>query len=290
MASTDEAPSPTRIDNNISRSHLPVQDKKDQWNRWIVAHGAERLGWVICLRFRAVCRWLSRHTGVMDALRYALLQLPGRPGPMCMLNIQPWRHLYALLFQQSWVAHAYVFKTVGRRHLHEFIQTIPRRFISIKTILHAVTVQKIYQHQSPIIDHLETLRGIRDSLEEETQALGYGTFVNRGPGASWSKGDTELLSLIVEEILCRCGAYTGSFSPLYDLHSSIIFKTNVEHIFLSIPRLVLRGNHVDALCSIYSTNGSEWIGMMRRAADVMRHRGLAEDCLCAAWRQQWSRI
>ena len=35
------------LDSEMQRLDLLKVDKKDQWNHWIVAHGAERLGWVV---------------------------------------------------------------------------------------------------------------------------------------------------------------------------------------------------------------------------------------------------
>ena len=118
------------------------------------------------------------------------------------------------------------------------LSNLPRRFISVQAILHAVRIGKIGELDN-VFDLMQTLRRVRNSLETELSELGYGTYVHRGPTASWSEDDTETLSLIVEEILSRCGAYTKSL-PLYDFYPSVL-GTNAEKIFLSIPMSVLRG-------------------------------------------------
>lgn len=184
------------------------------------------------------------------------------------------------------MAHAYLLQTTDKMHLHSMLRHLPRQFISVQTILHAVTIGKIGE-LSNVFDLMQTLRVVRNSLETELSELGYGTYVHRGPTASWSEDDTETLSLIVQEILCRCGVYTGSSLPLYDFYPSIL-GTNAEKIFLSIPMSVLCGKHVDALCSMYPSKSAVWVRMMRRVVDAMRSRGFTEDCLYASWCAQWS--
>lgn len=121
-------------------------------------------------------------------------------------------------------------------------------------------------------------------IEVSRVELHQGCVVERGE-VTWSSELLKVLEILVEEILCRSGVYTGSVA--HDTFSRGKLQVSAREILCAIPLEFLRARHVRLLCDVYSPCTTQWQAMMRRV--VKKIKVSRDEEMYDEWKYQWIR-